>query len=92
MMTIEVLVYFVPHIYVWGHWASKMIHKWYLENVITRFVLEGAVISEDMVKDGYKHIVNIDISQVVIDAMKIKYKHLPQLECKLNIFISSYLL
>lgn len=56
-----------------------------------RFVLEFAVISEDMVKDGYKHIVNIDISQVVIDAMKIKYKHLPQLECKLDIFISSYL-
>lgn len=65
---------------------------WIWEIVIIRFELVGAVISEDMVKDGYKHIVNIDISQVVIDAMKIKYKHLPQLECKLNIFISSYLL
>ena len=41
----------------------------------------GAVISEDMVKDGYENIVNIDISQVVIDAMTQKYKDMPQLIC-----------
>lgn len=43
----------------------------------------GAVISEDMVIDGYQDIVNIDISQVVIDAMIAKYKDMPQLQCNI---------
>lgn len=40
----------------------------------------NAVISEDMVKDGYETILNVDISQVVIDAMTEKYKDTPQLQ------------
>ncbi|XP_024403390.1 uncharacterized protein [Physcomitrium patens] len=40
----------------------------------------NAVISEDMVNDGYQTIMNIDISQVVIDAMIEKYKDMPQLQ------------
>lgn len=40
----------------------------------------NAVISEEMVNDGYETITNIDISQVVIDAMKEKYKQRPQLQ------------
>jgi ubiquinone/menaquinone biosynthesis C-methylase UbiE len=37
-------------------------------------------ISEDMVCDGYQDIVNIDISAVVIEAMREKYKDMPQLQ------------
>jgi hypothetical protein len=44
-------------------------------------VVVGTVISEDMVNDGYQTILNIDISQVVIDVMKEKYKDMPQLQC-----------
>ncbi|KAL8171500.1 hypothetical protein V2J09_023304, partial [Rumex salicifolius] len=40
----------------------------------------NAVISEDMVKDGYEEIVNVDISSVAIDIMKRKYEHIPQLK------------
>ncbi|XP_077218434.1 S-adenosyl-L-methionine-dependent methyltransferases superfamily protein [Tasmannia lanceolata] len=40
----------------------------------------NAVISEDMVKDGYEDIMNIDISSVVIDMMRKKYEYLPQLK------------
>ncbi|XP_068660781.1 uncharacterized protein [Aristolochia californica] len=40
----------------------------------------NAVISEDMVNDGYKEIVNIDISSVVIEMMKKKYEILQQLK------------
>lgn len=40
-----------------------------------------AVLSEDMVNDGYKEIVNIDISSVVIEAMQKKYQDYPQLKC-----------
>ncbi|MCO5611712.1 hypothetical protein L7F22_065970 [Adiantum nelumboides] len=36
--------------------------------------------SEDMVKDGFKEIVNIDISSVVIEAMKKKYQNVPELK------------
>ncbi|MCO5569195.1 hypothetical protein L7F22_022905 [Adiantum nelumboides] len=36
--------------------------------------------SEDMVKDGYKDIVNIDISPIVIEAMQKKYYTMPQLQ------------
>ena len=40
-----------------------------------------AVLSEDMVKDGYEEIVNIDISPVVISSMQKKYENVPQLKC-----------
>ena len=40
-----------------------------------------AVMSEDMVNNGYCEIVNIDISSVVIAAMQSKYKDFPQLKC-----------
>uniref|UniRef100_A0A0D6R812 Methyltransferase type 11 domain-containing protein n=1 Tax=Araucaria cunninghamii TaxID=56994 RepID=A0A0D6R812_ARACU len=39
----------------------------------------NAVLSEDMVNDGYEEIVNIDISSVVIEAMQKKYQDYPQL-------------
>jgi len=41
-----------------------------------------AAISEDMVKDGYQNIMNIDISAVVVEAMTAKYKDIPQLKCE----------
>jgi hypothetical protein len=44
-----------------------------------------AVISEDMVKDGYEEIINIDISSVAIDMMRRKYEYIPQLKCILSI-------
>lgn len=44
----------------------------------------GAVISEDMVNDGYQNIMNVDISQIVIDAMTEKYKEMPQLQCNFH--------
>ena len=37
--------------------------------------------SQDMVDDGYEDVVNIDISSVVIDAMRNKYSTRPQLKC-----------
>ncbi|KAL6981070.1 hypothetical protein U1Q18_022701 [Sarracenia purpurea var. burkii] len=40
----------------------------------------NAVMSEDMVKDGYADIMNIDISSVAIDMMRRKYEHIPQLK------------
>lgn len=40
-----------------------------------------AAFSEGMVDDGYTDVVNIDISSVVIDAMKKKYTNRPQLKC-----------
>lgn len=40
-----------------------------------------AVMSEDMVKDGYVEIVNVDISSVAIDMMRRKYEHIPELQC-----------
>lgn len=39
------------------------------------------VMSEDMVKDGYEDIMNIDISSVAIEMMKRKYEYIPQLKC-----------
>ncbi|KAL6288583.1 hypothetical protein ACE6H2_006093 [Prunus campanulata] len=41
----------------------------------------NAVMSEDMVADGYEDIMNVDISSVAIDMMKRKYEHIPQLKC-----------
>ena len=40
-----------------------------------------AAFSEGMVNDGYKEVVNIDISSVVIQAMQRKYSDRPQLKC-----------
>lgn len=40
-----------------------------------------AAFSEGMVDDGYTDVVNVDISSVVIDAMKKKYINRPQLKC-----------
>lgn len=37
--------------------------------------------SEDMVKDGYEDIINIDISSVAIDMMRRKYENIPKLKC-----------
>ncbi|RLM98956.1 methyltransferase-like protein 13 [Panicum miliaceum] len=39
----------------------------------------NSLLSEDMAKDGYKDIVNIDISSVVIEQMREKHKEIPQL-------------
>lgn len=39
----------------------------------------NSLLSEDMVKDGYEDIVNIDISSVVIDQMRGKHTDIPQL-------------
>jgi hypothetical protein len=44
-------------------------------------VLLSAVMSEDMISDGYLEIVNIDISSVVIEMMRKKYFNIPQLQC-----------
>ncbi|KAL5708288.1 hypothetical protein ACHQM5_019098 [Ranunculus cassubicifolius] len=40
----------------------------------------NAVMSEDMVTDGYEDITNVDISSVVITMMRRKYGHIPQLK------------
>lgn len=39
----------------------------------------NSLLSEDMVKDGYEDIVNIDISSVVIEQMREKHKEITQL-------------
>lgn len=44
----------------------------------------NAVMSEDMVKDGYEELVNIDISSVAVDVMRRKYANIPQLKCILT--------
>ncbi|XP_042463174.1 EEF1A lysine methyltransferase 4-like isoform X1 [Zingiber officinale] len=51
--------------------------------VSSRVLMVGcgnALMSEDMVMDGYVSISNIDISSVVIEMMIKKYEHIPQLE------------
>ncbi|KAH8943282.1 hypothetical protein BDL97_13G044000 [Sphagnum fallax] len=50
------------------------------QNKILMVGCGNAAISEDMVCDGYQDIVNIDISAVVIEAMREKYKDMPQLQ------------
>lgn len=52
-----------------------------IEKHRTKKKLFFAVMSEDMVKDGYEDIMNIDISSVAIDMMRRKYEHIPQLKC-----------
>ena len=47
----------------------------------------GTVISEEMVNDGYESITNIDISKVVIEAMKEKYREIPQLQCNFHFYL-----
>ncbi|XP_050212044.1 uncharacterized protein LOC126662188 [Mercurialis annua] len=42
----------------------------------------NALISEDMVKDGYTYVMNTDISLVAIDMMRKKYENVPQLHYK----------
>nr|XP_011469517.1 PREDICTED: uncharacterized protein LOC101299615 isoform X3 [Fragaria vesca subsp. vesca] len=42
----------------------------------------NAVMSEDMAKDGYQDIMNIDISSVAINLMKTRNQHIPQLKYK----------
>ncbi|KAM7265022.1 hypothetical protein ACFE04_002705 [Oxalis oulophora] len=42
----------------------------------------NALMSEDMVKDGYEEIMNIDISTVAIDMMSKKHEYIPQLKYK----------
>jgi len=45
--------------------------------------------SEDMVKDGYEDIMNVDISSVAIEMMQTKYASVPQLKCNTSFHISS---
>ncbi|GAB2300098.1 hypothetical protein Dimus_034138 [Dionaea muscipula] len=58
----------------------------FLRNYIptsSRILMVGcgnAVMSEDMVNDGYEEIMNIDISLVVIDMMRKKHEHMHQLK------------
>lgn len=40
----------------------------------------NALMSEDMVNDGYEDIMNIDISSVAIDMMRRKYEQVPQMK------------
>lgn len=35
----------------------------------------NSVLSEDMYKEGYKNITNIDFSEIVVDDMQTKYKN-----------------
>ncbi|CAN6444822.1 unnamed protein product [Victoria cruziana] len=39
-----------------------------------------AVMSEEMINDGYEYVMNVDISSVAIHMMKKKNEHVPQLE------------
>lgn len=50
-------------------------------------VLVFAAFSEGMVDDGYMDVFNVDISSVVIDAMKKKYSNRPQLKCIFCLFL-----
>ncbi|OWM78411.1 EEF1A lysine methyltransferase 4 [Punica granatum] len=55
----------------------------YLPSFSSRILMVGcgnALMSEDMVKDGYEDIVNIDISSVAIEMMRRKYQYIPQLK------------
>ncbi|KAK2997433.1 hypothetical protein RJ639_025283 [Escallonia herrerae] len=45
-----------------------------------RKIVVCVVMSEDMAKDGYEDIMNVDISSVAIDLMRRKYEHVPWLK------------
>ena len=42
----------------------------------------NSLLSEQMYNDGFKHIINTDFSQTVIEKMAEKYKHLPEMTWK----------
>lgn len=42
--------------------------------------------SEGLADDGYRDVINIDISSVVVEAMQKKYSNRPQLKCILYRF------
>ncbi|XP_051124304.1 uncharacterized protein LOC127246787 isoform X2 [Andrographis paniculata] len=46
----------------------------------SRVLMVGCGNAEDMVKDGFEEITNIDISSVAIEMMKKKYENVPQLK------------
>ncbi|XXG59575.1 hypothetical protein AAC387_Pa04g1635 [Persea americana] len=48
------------------------------EKILDPILLD--LMSEDMVKDGYEDIMNIDISPVAIDMMRKKYENIPHLK------------
>eukprot|EP00249_Psilotum_nudum_P002193 c15099_g1_i1 orf=393-1130(+) len=51
----------------------------------------NALLSEEMVNNGYREIMNIDISSVVIEAMQKKYQNVPQLKyMKMDVRDMSY--
>ena len=52
-----------------------------LSDLLLRKYFFSVVMSEDMVKDGYEDIMNIDISSVAVDMMRRKYEYIPQLKC-----------
>lgn len=42
----------------------------------------GPALGEDMYKDGYKNITNIDYSKIVINNMAERCKDMPEMKCK----------
>ncbi|CAL9055978.1 unnamed protein product, partial [Musa banksii] len=64
--------------------SSSLLPHLYLDSI---YLSDLAVMSEDMVKDGYIDIMNIDISSVVTEMMRKKYTHIPQLRCILFLVI-----
>jgi hypothetical protein len=40
------------------------------------YVIYNAVLSEDMYKEGYTNITNIDFSTIVVEDMQLKYRNL----------------
>lgn len=57
--------------------------RMYIPSYSSRVLVVGcgnALMSEDMVKDGYEDITNIDISSVAIEMMRRKYESIPQLK------------
>ncbi|MCL7024956.1 hypothetical protein MKW94_000016 [Papaver nudicaule] len=60
---------------------SPLLHLYIpLQNRVLVIGCGNAAISEDMAKDGFEDIVNIDISSVVIEAMQTKYQDIPALK------------
>lgn len=72
---------------VWFRNLSEF--DWYqdwvnLRDIISQFIKKGSkilnvgagnsLLSEDMYKDGYRNIANIDFSEIVVDDMQTKYK------------------